>query len=75
MDTYNLVAVGGSAHTVSPSGYTLGGGHSPVVRKLSLAVDQVLEITMVAADGSIVIVNENSKFVLPKVPCFFGSIK
>ena len=45
---------------MSPSGYTLGGGHSPVVRKLGLAVDQVLEMTMVAADGSIVIVNENS---------------
>ena len=53
MDKYNLIAVGGSAHTISPGGWTLGGGHSPITRMLGLDVDQVLEFTMVTADGSI----------------------
>ncbi|KAK3596579.1 hypothetical protein CHS0354_015112 [Potamilus streckersoni] len=50
----NRVVVGGSSHTVSPGGYTLGGGHSPIARKFGLAVDQVLEMKVVVADGSIV---------------------
>ncbi|XP_046376106.2 uncharacterized FAD-linked oxidoreductase ARB_02478-like [Haliotis rufescens] len=48
------VVVGGSAHTVAMGGYTLGGGHSPMSRSLGLAVDNLLEVTMVTADGSIV---------------------
>ena len=58
---HGAIAVGGSAHTVSPGGYTLGGGHSPVSRTLGLGVDSVLEFTMVTADGSIVAVTQNSK--------------
>ncbi|KAK3596576.1 hypothetical protein CHS0354_015109 [Potamilus streckersoni] len=48
------VVVGGSSHTVSPGGYTLGGGHGPIARSFGLAVDQVLEMKVVVADGSIV---------------------
>ena len=41
------VIVGGSAHTVAMGGYTQGGGHSPICRQLGLAVDSLLEATIV----------------------------
>ena len=46
--------VGGSAHTVSMGGYTLGGGHSPMSRMFGMAVDNLLEVEMVTANGSVV---------------------
>ena len=61
MDKHNLVVLGGSAHTVSPSGYTMGGGHGPITRTLGLAVDNVLEFTMVTPNGSIVTITESGK--------------
>ncbi|KAL5009961.1 hypothetical protein ScPMuIL_012266 [Solemya velum] len=54
VDTHGRVVLGGSAHTVSPGGYTLGGGHSPISRSLGLAVDNVLEFEMVDVDGNLV---------------------
>ena len=62
MDKYDLVAVGGSAHTVTPGGWTLGRGHSPITRMTGLGVDQVLEFTMVTADGSIVTLTGNGEY-------------
>lgn len=46
--------VGGSAHTVAPGGYTLGGGHSPMSRMYGLGVDNVIEFTIVTPEGSII---------------------
>ncbi|KAK3607170.1 hypothetical protein CHS0354_004434 [Potamilus streckersoni] len=43
VQSVDRVVVGGSSHTVSPGGYTLGGGHSPISRSFGLAADQVLE--------------------------------
>ncbi|KAL4221410.1 hypothetical protein ACF0H5_019668 [Mactra antiquata] len=57
------VIVGGSAHTVSMGGYTLGGGHSPIGRKFGLAIDNLLEVKLVIANGSVVIANENGTTV------------
>ncbi|XP_067676911.1 uncharacterized protein [Haliotis asinina] len=54
VDKHGRIVVGGSAHTVAMGGYTLGGGHSPMSRSLGLAVDNLLEVTMVTVDGSIV---------------------
>ncbi|XP_053374586.1 uncharacterized protein LOC123560760 [Mercenaria mercenaria] len=51
------VIVGGSAHTVSMGGYTLGGGHSPIGRKFGMAVDNLLEVEMVTSNGSLVYAN------------------
>ncbi|KAK3089588.1 hypothetical protein FSP39_004854 [Pinctada imbricata] len=51
---YDRVVVGGSSHNVSMGGYTLGGGHSPMCRMLGMAVDNLLEVEMVSANGSIV---------------------
>lgn len=53
------VVVGGSAHTVSMGGYTLGGGHSPISRKFGLAVDNLLEVEMVTANGSLIYADEH----------------
>ena len=44
LDGYDRVVVGGSAHTVGPGGYTLGGGHSPISRSHGYSVDNVLEM-------------------------------
>lgn len=40
-------------------GYTLGGGHSPISRMYGLAVDNLVEVEMVAADSSVVVANDN----------------
>ena len=51
--------MGGEERTVSVTGWMLGGGHSPVSRKLGLGVDNVVEMEMVLADLSVVIMNDN----------------
>ena len=56
--------MGGSAHTVSMGGYTLGGGHSPISRKFGAAVDNLLEVEMVTANGSLVYANASSTTVI-----------
>ncbi|XP_074652771.1 uncharacterized protein LOC141907101 [Tubulanus polymorphus] len=53
VDKYNKVAVGGAAHTVAMGGWFLGGGHSPLSRKLGLGVDQILSFAVVLPDGEI----------------------
>ena len=47
--------MGGEERTVSVTGWMLGGGHSPVSRKLGLGVDNVVEMEMVLADLSVVV--------------------
>ena len=51
--------MGGEERTVSVTGWMLGGGHSPVSRKLGLGVDNVVEMEMVLADLSVVVMNDN----------------
>ena len=60
LDAYNRVIVGGSSHTVSMGGYTLGGGHSPMGRMFGLSVDNLLEAELVSADGKIVVASKTS---------------
>ncbi|KAK3088377.1 hypothetical protein FSP39_018432 [Pinctada imbricata] len=55
---YGRVIIGGSAHTVAMGGYTLGGGHSPMSRMFGMAVDNLLEVEMVTANGSIIRADE-----------------
>jgi hypothetical protein len=54
VDKYRRVIVGGSAQTVGMGGYTLGGGHSPICRSFGMAIDNLLEVEMIMADGRIV---------------------
>ncbi|KAI0267031.1 FAD-binding domain-containing protein [Gloeopeniophorella convolvens] len=53
--------VGGTAATVSPAGgYAQGAGHSMFSPNFGLAADNVLQFTIVLADGTIAIVNSVS---------------
>ena len=38
-DKYGVIALGGSSPLVTPGGYILGGGHSPITRMKGLGVD------------------------------------
>jgi FAD/FMN-containing dehydrogenase len=49
----NLVPVGGGCVTVSPSGFTLGGGFSFVSRSHGLSIDNLLAMTLVTASGTV----------------------
>lgn len=55
---YNTTVVGPLVGTIGPGGYLTGGGHSPLSAALGLAVDQVLEMQVVTADGRLIIANE-----------------
>ncbi|ERF73264.1 hypothetical protein EPUS_03096 [Endocarpon pusillum Z07020] len=54
----NVIVVGGHARTVgSAGGYLTGGGHSPFAHFYGLAVDNLLEVDLVTADGSYQTIN------------------
>ena len=50
------LVVGGTCPSVGVSGYTLGGGYSLLSRYHGLAIDNLLSVTMVTANGSNVVV-------------------
>ena len=59
-DIYNrtgssYLVVGGECPTVGVSGYTMGGGYSILSRYHGLAIDNLLSVTMVTANGSDVV--------------------
>ncbi|XP_050397596.1 uncharacterized protein LOC126815736 [Patella vulgata] len=54
VDKYQRVIVGGADPSVGMGGYSQGGGHSPISTSLGLAVDHLLEVTLVTADGKLV---------------------
>jgi FAD/FMN-containing dehydrogenase len=56
----NVVVVGAAHYSVGAAGgYCLGGGHSPISPHLGLCVDNVLQFTMVTADGQVHIANSH----------------
>ena len=57
------VVVSGHAGNVGIVGWSLGGGHGQLVGSHGLGVDQVLEVEMVIADGSVVVANSNETLV------------
>ena len=57
-DRQNVNVVGGNAQSVGAAGgYALGGGHSTMSPAYGLAVDNILEVDIVLADGSLVTAN------------------
>ena len=54
MYKYGYVLPGSSCPAVGLSGYTLGGGYGLMGRQLGLMIDNLLSITTVLANGSIV---------------------
>ena len=65
------VVVSGHAAEVGIVGWSMGGGHSPLGPLHGLGVDQVLEVELVGADGSIIIANNKSTTVFS--PDWVGS--
>ena len=63
VDKHRVIILGGSSQTVTPGGYILGGGHSPITRMKGLGVDQVVAFEMVTANGSIVYMTAEGKGV------------
>ena len=54
----NVIVVGGNAQTVGTTGgYVQGGGHGCMGVKYGLAVDNVLEVDIVTADGNLLTAN------------------
>ncbi|KAM0290507.1 hypothetical protein ACHAO9_004864 [Fusarium lateritium] len=60
LDKYNRVVVGGGGKSVGLGGYVTGGGHSLLSPRYGLAVDQVLQMTMVTPSGNILTINEDN---------------
>ncbi|XP_048745898.2 uncharacterized protein LOC125658631 [Ostrea edulis] len=60
VDKHGRVIVGSSTQTVGIGGFTLGGGHSPICRYYGMAIDNLLEVEMVMADGRIVTATNDS---------------
>ncbi|CCO35510.1 putative FAD-linked oxidoreductase yvdP [Rhizoctonia solani AG-1 IB] len=56
-DKANII-IGGQCPKVGVSGFTLGGGLSPFSRSYGLGIDNVVEMTVVTADGEVVTVND-----------------
>ena len=51
------VVVSGHGATVGVVGWSLGGGHGQLVGTFGMGVDQVLEVELVGADGSFIVVS------------------
>ena len=57
-ETHQVTVVGGSSETVRPAGgWITGGGHSPLSPVYGLSVDNVKQLKVVLANGTIVIAN------------------
>ncbi|KAF9264369.1 FAD-binding domain-containing protein [Marasmius fiardii PR-910] len=60
-DKHGVVPVGGNVHFLGVGGVTLGGGYSHLSGKFGLGVDNILQATVVLADGRIVTTNEKEE--------------
>ena len=59
LDAYRLHTPGGSCSDVGCCGFTLGGGYGYTAMEFGMACDQLVEVTVVTADGEIVTANES----------------
>ena len=55
----NVTVVTGSDPTVGIGGWLTGGGHGPVTSRFGLGADQVIEMEVVTADGSYLVINND----------------
>lgn len=53
-------SVGGMCGTVGPVGFSLGGGHGPLIRSYGLGTDQILSVDLVTAAGKLISVSKSS---------------
>ncbi len=59
LSQHHLVVPNGLCFTTGIAGFTLGGGQSAFCRQLGLAIDQLLEVEMIDAKGSVIHANTN----------------
>ena len=57
MIKHNVLVVGGQTTSVGVTGYSAAGGHSSLGPKYGLAVDNILEIDIVLANGTLLTAN------------------
>lgn len=57
-EKYGLAAVGGTVNHTGIGGLTLGGGYGYLTGKVGLVIDNLLEVELVLADGSIIAASE-----------------
>ena len=58
MNEKNVLVVGGQAQTVGAAGgYSIGGGHSALSPLYGLTVDNILEVDVIIADGTLLTAN------------------
>ncbi len=58
IEQYNLHTPTGDCPTVCPSGFMMGGGYSITSRMFGMGCDNVVEVTVMLANGKIVVANE-----------------
>lgn len=62
LNNTQYVVTGGICPDVGIAGFTMGGGYSHLSRKFGLAIDNVVSMTMVLANGSGVIIANESQY-------------
>lgn len=60
-EQFGLATVGGTVNHTGIGGLTLGGGYGYLTGKHGLVIDNLLEVEMVLADGSVVMASETEK--------------
>jgi len=60
VQAHGLASPGGTVSTVGVAGYTLGGGMGYLARKHGLAIDNLLSVDVVTADGSLIHATEDN---------------
>ena len=59
-DKRRVTVAGGWGATVGVVGWSFGGGHGPLVPKIGLGVDNIVEVDLVSSTGELMTVNETS---------------
>lgn len=59
VDKHDVVVVGGMCNGVGPVGYSLGGGHGPLIRSYGLASDNIVSVDLVTPSGDLVHVSDD----------------
>jgi FAD/FMN-containing dehydrogenase len=60
-DPLHVAAVTGTCSAVGMTGLTLGGGYGPLIGRFGLALDNLLAVEVVLADGRVVVADESNE--------------